>query len=240
MAGSARAPVMALPQLSLNRKGHSLRKSVGAKGRGPSRAGDRGAFPASRPRYPRPSALPLVQVRVIPLPGRGPSPCYPGLADGQGRGGWVDFFGEASVAEATRPLQPETFIAPSRRPRLRDSLHLSHLGVGKAALQRAWRWGRSPAFHVHRPPEGCQLVCPFNPAIWKMLHAPPTCCSRGFARQWTNPSSGSSASNAWKSIGNLERAMGFEPTTPTLARLCSTPELRPHRPRRVGTRLSSS
>ena len=29
----------------------------------------------------------------------------------------------------------------------------------------------------------------------------------------------------------LERAMGFEPTTPTLARLCSTSELRPH-PRR--------
>ena len=27
---------------------------------------------------------------------------------------------------------------------------------------------------------------------------------------------------------SLERAMGFEPTTPTLARLCSTPELRPH------------
>ncbi len=28
----------------------------------------------------------------------------------------------------------------------------------------------------------------------------------------------------------LERAMGFEPTTPTLARLCSTPELRPPAP----------
>ena len=27
---------------------------------------------------------------------------------------------------------------------------------------------------------------------------------------------------------NLERAKGFEPSTPTLARLCSTPELRPH------------
>ena len=27
----------------------------------------------------------------------------------------------------------------------------------------------------------------------------------------------------------LERAKGFEPSTPTLARLCSTPELRPHR-----------
>src|SRR6185437_3450336 len=27
--------------------------------------------------------------------------------------------------------------------------------------------------------------------------------------------------------GRLERAKGFEPSTPTLARLCSTPELRP-------------
>src|SRR5687768_5508791 len=29
------------------------------------------------------------------------------------------------------------------------------------------------------------------------------------------------------SLGKLERAKGFEPSTPTLARLCSTPELRP-------------
>jgi hypothetical protein len=28
--------------------------------------------------------------------------------------------------------------------------------------------------------------------------------------------------------GNLERAKGFEPSTPTLARSCSTPELHPH------------
>src|ERR687897_2510576 len=28
----------------------------------------------------------------------------------------------------------------------------------------------------------------------------------------------------------LERAKGFEPSTPTLARLCSTPELHPHAP----------
>ena len=27
----------------------------------------------------------------------------------------------------------------------------------------------------------------------------------------------------------LERVKGFEPSTPTLARLCSTPELHPHR-----------
>ena len=30
-----------------------------------------------------------------------------------------------------------------------------------------------------------------------------------------------------KSLIKLERAKGFEPSTPTLARLCSTPELRP-------------
>src|SRR3546814_16045649 len=30
-----------------------------------------------------------------------------------------------------------------------------------------------------------------------------------------------------KLLCNLERAKGFEPSTPTLARLCSTPELRP-------------
>ena len=30
-----------------------------------------------------------------------------------------------------------------------------------------------------------------------------------------------------KWLGNLERAKGFEPSTPTLARLCSTPELHP-------------
>ncbi len=34
--------------------------------------------------------------------------------------------------------------------------------------------------------------------------------------------------------GSLERAKGFEPSTPTLARLCSTPELRPLW-RRIGT-----
>src|SRR5207253_818356 len=36
----------------------------------------------------------------------------------------------------------------------------------------------------------------------------------------------------------LERAKGFEPSTPTLARLCSTPELHPHpkTPRRQSRR----
>src|SRR6187200_43824 len=29
-------------------------------------------------------------------------------------------------------------------------------------------------------------------------------------------------------LGKLERAKGFEPSTPTLARSCSTPELHPH------------
>ena len=35
------------------------------------------------------------------------------------------------------------------------------------------------------------------------------------------------ASKRWFSGRKLERAKGFEPSTPTLARLCSTPELRP-------------
>src|SRR6516225_2117668 len=33
-----------------------------------------------------------------------------------------------------------------------------------------------------------------------------------------------------RSVRELERAKGFEPSTPTLARLCSTPELHPHPP----------
>ena len=37
-------------------------------------------------------------------------------------------------------------------------------------------------------------------------------------------------------LKKLERAMGFEPTTPTLARLCSTPELRPLRLRSTAAR----
>ena len=32
-----------------------------------------------------------------------------------------------------------------------------------------------------------------------------------------------------RDLMELERAKGFEPSTPTLARLCSTPELRPLR-----------
>ena len=35
------------------------------------------------------------------------------------------------------------------------------------------------------------------------------------------------ASGEWLDGSRLERAKGFEPSTPTLARLCSTPELRP-------------
>src|ERR1700710_3257744 len=31
----------------------------------------------------------------------------------------------------------------------------------------------------------------------------------------------------WREMKKLERAKGFEPSTPTLARLCSTPELHP-------------
>jgi hypothetical protein len=42
-----------------------------------------------------------------------------------------------------------------------------------------------------------------------------------------------------KYLISLERAKGFEPSTPTLARLCSTPELHPH-PRRVSHGLKGA
>ena len=38
----------------------------------------------------------------------------------------------------------------------------------------------------------------------------------------------SDSENSDMTLNSLERAMRFELTTPTLARLCSTPELRPH------------
>ena len=53
--------------------------------------------------------------------------------------------------------------------------------------------------------------------------------------QWgAFPNMGSYCTNLLK---KLERAKGFEPSTPTLARLCSTPELRPlWRPEEVSSR----
>lgn len=55
-------------------------------------------------------------------------------------------------------------------------------------------------------------------------------------RALTSPYRGDAVSNIFADcvgrtdcfpLGKLERAKGFEPSTPTLARLCSTPELRP-------------
>ena len=57
-------------------------------------------------------------------------------------------------------------------------------------------------------------------------HAPPISLSEA-GKQKTAPKG---RSNKLFSLRKLERAKGFEPSTPTLARLCSTPELHP-RPR---------
>ena len=62
------------------------------------------------------------------------------------------------------------------------------------------------------------------------------------ARSQMGPGAGASrvrAGRIEKANEELERAMGFEPTTPTLARLCSTPELHPH-PREVRTAAAAS
>jgi integrase len=56
-------------------------------------------------------------------------------------GYWVDFFGEASIAEATKPPQLEAFVAHLVAQGFSTAYIQRILGVGKAALQRAWRRG---------------------------------------------------------------------------------------------------
>jgi len=54
---------------------------------------------------------------------------------------WVEFFGEARVAEATSPPRLEAFFAHLGAQDF-SSAHIQRiLGVGKAGLQRAWRRG---------------------------------------------------------------------------------------------------
>jgi integrase len=54
---------------------------------------------------------------------------------------WVEFFGEAAVAEATKPPRLEAFIAHLAGQGFATAYIQRILGVGKAALQRAWRRG---------------------------------------------------------------------------------------------------
>ncbi len=56
-------------------------------------------------------------------------------------GYWVDFFGEATVAEATKPPRLEAFITHLAGQGFATAYIQRILGVGKAALQRAWRRG---------------------------------------------------------------------------------------------------
>src|SRR5690242_5639597 len=48
---------------------------------------------------------------------------------------WVDFFGDASIAEATKPTQLEAFIAQLMGQGFATAYIQRILGVGKAALQ---------------------------------------------------------------------------------------------------------
>ena len=47
------------------------------------------------------------------------------------------------------------------------------------------------------------------------------------------------SSNSLSDRVELERAKGFEPSTPTLARSCSTPELHPHRRELAGRKRAA-
>src|SRR6476469_7035652 len=67
-----------------------------------------------------------------------------------------------------------------------------------------------PAF---RPSPTAGLMSAFGASVYHRLRKAQPCS----LREWDG--------RAWK---KLERAKGFEPSTPTLARSCSTPELHPH------------
>ncbi len=54
---------------------------------------------------------------------------------------WVDFFGEASIADATKPAKLEAFIAHLTAQGHATAYVQRILGVGKAALKRAWQRG---------------------------------------------------------------------------------------------------
>src|SRR3954447_25700499 len=67
-----------------------------------------------------------------------------------------------------------------------------------------------PAF---RPSPTAGLMSAFGASVHHRLHKAQPCS----LREWDG--------RTWE---KLERAKGFEPSTPTLARSCSTPELHPH------------
>src|SRR6478736_7085528 len=67
-----------------------------------------------------------------------------------------------------------------------------------------------PAF---RPSPTAGLMSAFDASVYHRLRKAQPCS----LREWDG--------RTWK---KLERAKGFEPSTPTLARSCSTPELHPH------------
>jgi hypothetical protein len=67
-----------------------------------------------------------------------------------------------------------------------------------------------PAF---RPSPTAGLMSTFGASVYHRLRKAQPCS----LREWDG--------RTWK---KLERAKGFEPSTPTLARSCSTPELHPH------------
>ena len=67
---------------------------------------------------------------------------------------WVDFFGEASIAEATKPPRLEAFIAHLAGQGFATAYIQRILGVGKAALQRAWQPGRDRGRALHPERQG--------------------------------------------------------------------------------------
>jgi hypothetical protein len=103
------------------------------------------------------------------------------------------------------------------------------IGCSGPAVARLGKPGQPFDFAVTTRPEPYKnvlpAVCPTAGRNWALFEV-----RSGHRRQER------SHARCWIHVDfsgeSLERAMGFEPTTPTLARLCSTPELHPH-PKRV-------
>jgi hypothetical protein len=79
-------------------------------------------------------------------------------------GYWVDFFGDATIAEATKPPRLEAFVAHLTGQGFATAYVQRILGVGKAALQRAWRRGRLRARPTSRASRSITAILSAGPS----------------------------------------------------------------------------
>jgi hypothetical protein len=182
--------------------------------------------------HARLSALPATTLRGEMLPERVPAEGLLILRDGKRR--------ELDVVAARLPLSAQ------RRDRRGSAWGIGRQGLGEPerlapSRYRPVKRHMQPLSSRPRKVAGYQWhrTLGVNPATPKLRREMPLRRAKtGFRRPSHPQPHAKNPQISWDStwptgmerkVGwwSLERAMGFEPTTPTLARLCSTPELRP-------------